>query len=78
MAKTFEDIYYKCQKNPNLPDVKLGKFSAKNYRSLGVSATAHSVKSDNPDILKKWIAIKKIAKPNYGKYRKTKAIRNKC
>lgn len=57
----FEDIYYTCQKNPNLPDVKLGKFSAKNYRSLGVKDVAHSVKSDNPDILKKWIGIKKIA-----------------
>ncbi len=60
-SKDFEDIYYKCQKNPNLPDVKLGKFSAKNYRSFGVKDTAHSVKSDNPDILKKWIAIKRIA-----------------
>lgn len=60
-SKDFEDIYYKCQNNPNLPDVKLGKFSAKNYRSLGVSATAHSVKSDNPDLLKKHIAINKIA-----------------
>lgn len=57
----FEDIYYKCQNNPNLPDIKLGKFSAKNYRSLGVKDVAHSVKSDNPDILKKWIGIKKIA-----------------
>lgn len=60
-SKDFEDIYYKCQNNPNLPDIKLGKFSAKNYRSLGVKDVAHSVKSDNPDILKKWIGIKKIA-----------------
>ena len=47
----FEDIYYTCK---NLPkDIKLGKYSAKNYRAEGVSDLAHAVKSDNPDILKR-------------------------
>jgi len=56
----FEDIYYTCK---NLPkDIKLGKYSAKNYRAEGVSDLAHAVKSDNPDILKKWIAINRIAR----------------
>lgn len=56
----FEDIYYTCK---NLPkDIKLGKYSAKNYRAEGVSDLAHAVKSDNPDMLKKWIAINRIAR----------------
>lgn len=57
----FEEIYYTCKPNPNRPDIKIGKFSSKNYRSEGVSNIAHSVKSDNEDLLTKTIGINKIA-----------------
>ena len=56
----YENIYYTCK----LPkeDIPLGKYSAKNYRADGASDDAHNVKSDNPDLLKKKIAINRIAK----------------
>ncbi len=56
----YENIYYTCK----LPkkDIPLGKYSAKNYRAEGASDDAHNVKSDNPDLLKKKIAINRIAK----------------
>lgn len=56
----YENIYYTC----NLPkkDIPLGKYKARNYRAEGASDDAHSVKSDNPDLLKKKIAINRIAK----------------
>lgn len=55
----YEKIYYTC--NSPKKDIPLGKYKAKNYRADGVSDIAHAVKSDNPDLLKKWIAINKIA-----------------
>ena len=56
----YENIYYTC----NLPkkDIPLGKYKARNYRAEGASDDAHNVKSDNPDLLKKKIAINRIAK----------------
>lgn len=56
----YESIYYTC----NLPkkDIPLGKYKARNYRAEGASDDAHNVKSDNPDLLKKKIAINRIAK----------------
>ena len=56
----YENIYYTC----NLPkkDIPLGKYKARNYRTEGASDDAHNVKSDNPDLLKKKIAINRIAK----------------
>ena len=56
----YENIYYTC----NFPkkDIPLGKYNAKNYRAEGASDDAHNVKSDNPDLLKKKIAINRIAK----------------
>lgn len=58
----FEEIYYTCRDNPEKYDRKMGKYVSKSYRTEGVSDIAHAVKSDNPDTLKKWIAINKIAK----------------
>ena len=56
----YENIYYTC----NLPkkDIPLGKYKARNYKAEGASDDAHNVKSDNPDLLKKKIAINRIAK----------------
>ena len=56
----YENIYYTC----NFPkkDIPLGKYNARNYRAEGASDDAHNVKSDNPDLLKKKIAINRIAK----------------
>lgn len=58
----FEEIYYTCRDNPEKYDRKIGKYTSKSYRTEGVSDIAHAVKSDNPDLLKKQIAINKIAK----------------
>lgn len=58
----FENIYYTCRENPEKYDRKMGKYTSKSYRTDGVSDIAHAVKSDNPDLLKKWIAINRIAK----------------
>jgi predicted amidophosphoribosyltransferase len=58
----FENIYYTCRENPEKFDRKMGKYISKSYRTEGVSDIAHAVKSDNPDLLKKWIAINRIAK----------------
>ena len=56
----YENVYYTC----NFPkkDIPLGKYNARNYRAEGASDDAHNVKSDNPDLLKKKIAINRIAK----------------
>ncbi len=57
----FENLYYTCKDNPEKCDRKIGKFVSKSYKTEGVSDIAHAVKSDNPDLLKKHIAINKIA-----------------
>lgn len=56
----YENIYYTC--NLSKKDIPLGKYKARNYKAEGASDDAHNVKSDNPDLLKKKIAINRIAK----------------
>lgn len=55
----YEKIYYTCQKPDWYHDID--GYKANNYRNEFVRDTAHDVKSDNKDILKKWIAMRRIA-----------------